>query len=487
MKKLSARPAALLLALLFSVALIAGCTGETKETGTPSQSQPVSSPGTSGGDTEGAPNGGSYIETAPMPERGLSVKEVSYFAWGTLEDKWGSAPKSLQNLFKREFGITLTPVIVSYDMYWESLMTLVGAGTPPDLATLPNWNFYPTPITEDLLLPLDGLIDFSGPLWDSTRELRDANKWKGKTYVPFISQYHMTWFFFNKTMFNNYGLETPQDYYERGEWTWEKMQELADKFVMRDEAHEIVQWGVVFQTNDLIATTGLELVKMNEAGDGYEFNLKDPKIARMMNMFYDMGEAGTGSLYQNDQITGFRTGMVPMIGTNANVLFDEAGFNDMRRAGYLGWVPMPKMDEGSEHYNQIAFDPGYGIVKGAKNPEGAALFIEYIKWFHLGGNECPGMPHQRNAAAIKYNIENIQHSISKYTDDPKYQLTEAEIAYTQTLLDKNYNNISIMWQSWLGVMVMPGYGYVLTGAYPWSAALELVYPECEALLNSYFR
>lgn len=46
-------------------------------------------------------------------------------------------------------------------------------------------------------------------------------------------------------MFKDYGLnkQTPRTYYEKNDWTWARMQELADKFVKKNASKEIVQWG----------------------------------------------------------------------------------------------------------------------------------------------------------------------------------------------------------------------------------------------------
>lgn len=74
----------------------------------------------------------------------------------------------------------------------------------------------------------------------------NSNKWKGKTYVPFMSETLQTWFIYNTKMFKDYGLnkQTPRTYYEKNDWTWARMQELADKFVKKNASKEIVQWGL---------------------------------------------------------------------------------------------------------------------------------------------------------------------------------------------------------------------------------------------------
>ena len=420
------------------------------------------------------------IETAPMPTRTLSNKKIVYYSWAKLEDEFGKTSKSMHNIMKKEFGVTFEGKFATHDTYWDTLARLKASGDAPDIVKLPNWNFYPRPITEKLIEPLDGLIDFNNPMWADTKTIRDKNKWNGKIYVGFVSEQLQTWFFYNKKMFKDYGLsnKTPLDYYNQGDWTWARMQELADKFVKKDQSGNVTQYGVGFQSGDLVASTGLELVEGNGKG-GYNFNIKDAKIAKMMNMFYEMGKSGTGSLYGDDLVTGFKSGKVAMACTNSSLLVDKSGFNEMRRAGNLGWVPLPKMDKNAPHYNQTSFNPGWAIATGAKNKEGGALFIEFQKWMNLGYSFVSGVPQaKQNAAQKKYKI-------SLTSDDATTKLSDADIKLCNTFTGKNYKNVTTMWQSWLQSMQIPGYGYVLSGAKKWSAALEEEYPVANAILESY--
>lgn len=416
------------------------------------------------------------IRNAPMPTRDLEDTTVQYYSWLTLDQQYGEGNRTgLPALLNREFDIEFEGTFGTHDTYWDTLATLVAAGTSPDVVLLPNWNYYPLAITEDLIAPLDELIDFSDPLWDDTRDIIEQMQMFDKTYIAYQGVTITTWFFYNVQMFNDYGLKTPREYYLEGNWTWDTMQDLANSFVHRLPDGTVETYGVGFQTNDLIATTGIELVE-TDPEEGFKFNLRDPKVARMMNLMYELGEGGTGALSDGNVIPNFRQGKLPMLGTYPWVAHID--FNDMRLAGNLDWVPLPKMDEDSTHYNQVAPNPGWGIVSGASNKEAGALMIEFSKWMTLGAPVSSYIPAPENAARLKYSIDAPE-------PDPDTQLTEEQIEWTKTLID--YPTVSITWQSWLSTMVIPGYGYVLTGEMQWSTALEQEYPVYDALLKSYFR
>lgn len=420
------------------------------------------------------------VTTAEMPSRDVEDKVITYYSWYSLEDELNAdsyGAKSLYNIMQKEYGITFKQVAVgTHENYWSTLATLIASGNAPDIVKLPNWNSYPAPESMDLLQPLDDYIDFDQPLWDDTKEIREANKWNGKTYIGYAWEQLQTWFFYNKQMFKDYGLsnKTPYDYWKEDNWTWETMEELANQFVKKDASGEVVQWGFAMQNCDLLASTGLELV--DSQGN---FNIKDPKVASLMNMIYDMSSAGTGSLAPFDAVNQFKNGKVAMCTTTAYTMLYE--LNDMRLAGNLGWVPLPKMNSDSEHYNQTRTEPGFAICKGAKNPEAAALFIEMHKWYYTGYSFDSSMPRaQQNACMKEYKIG------KNYLEEDK-RLSEEEIEYTMQFINEKYKNISINWQGWLGTQMVPGYDEVSQGLANWSTTLEKVYPASQATINSYLK
>lgn len=416
---------------------------------------------------------------AEMPSRSLKNKVVTYYSWVPFETSWGKDSKSLLNVMKKEHGVTFKLVKQgTHETYWDTLALLKASAQSPDLVQLPNWDYYPIPITEGLIQPMDGYIDFSNPMWADTAQVREANKWNGKIYVAYCWEQLNTWFFYNKKMFKDYGLsnKTPLDYYNDNNWTWEVMQELADKFVKKNSAGEYTQWGFSTQTCNLLASTGLELVKNN--GDGtVQFNLRDAKVAKLMNMFYDMSPAGSGSLRIGNTIEYFRDGRIAMCTTTDYAMNYE--LNQMRLSGNLGWVPLPKMDKNSEYYNETRAEPGFAIATGASNPEGAALTIEMHKWYYSGYPFTSSIPReQRNACMTKYKIP-------LGFEDESQNLSQAEIDYSLTFISKKYKNININWQSWLQTQNVPGFAEVGLGTKKWSTVLEEIYPIYKATLDSY--
>ena len=426
-------------------------------------------------DTVGSVEYSYDITKIAMPERELSDKTITYYSWIEMD----TDSDETNVLMQKEFGVKFEPVLGQHANYWDTLATLVGSGKSPDLVMMPNWNFYPTPIVNNLIQPLDGILDLEGQLWEDTYAFNQDLKWKGKTYIVLNDVVQDSWLFYNTKMFKNYGVDkTPKDYFLEDNWTWDTLKELADQFVSLNSDGSNKTAGLCMQNSNLHVTTGVEMCTTN--GDSYSLNLKDQKITTLMNFIYTMGMSGTKSLINaNDPIAAYANGEVAMIITKEYAL---TGVEWEKVRDSTEWVPMPKMDADSDYYLEYALNPSPAIASGAKNAEGAALYIEFNHWKHLGWQPSTFLEQRTNAAIQKYKI-----SSQDITD----QLTDEEIEWTKTIYDKyTYKYVTNFWASWTnavdGTFVYPGMTDVINGK-AWSAVLQEVYPKLDAGISSFYK
>jgi len=412
-----------------------------------------------------------------MPTRDITNKTVTYYGWGDLDDK---DPRGYVSLLKEETGITLKGTFGSHEGYWDTLATMVASGNTPDLVVMPNWNCIPVPIVNELIQPLDTIIDFSKPIWDDTREYMKYLKWNGKNYMGILSVYVNSWMFYNKKMFSDYGVKTPREYYEENDWTWDNFKKSADQFVTKKSDGSIDTCGVSFYNNSFQASTGVELITTNGNG-GYSFNLKDNNITKMMNFLHSMGQGGSNAILTSATTPGidmFAQGKVAMCDVNVWSLTCPE-WQSLFKAGNIDWICLPKMDSSSSYYNELALNPTFGIANGSKNVEAAALAIEFHKWINSCGSISSYIPRVDNAASLKYKI--------KFTASVSDQLTSEQIAWTEELC--KLPCVTMMWQSWLcetgTVPPYPGLPQIISGK-KWSEIVEEVYPSVDASIKSNF-
>jgi len=179
-----------------------------------------------GDDEETYDLGGRTIEInfhADMtPQEGTETGDLAYSRWKEVEEK---------------YNVTIEFTEIPYDEKIDHLTTTVLAGEPfADLVRM-DPSQAASLAQEELILPLDDVIDISQskmsePAKESGRVNPDGKVYMMDTLRSFSSGGGM---FYNKTMFENAGLEDPYELIQKGEWTWEAMLDAAKALTNGDQ------------------------------------------------------------------------------------------------------------------------------------------------------------------------------------------------------------------------------------------------------------
>lgn len=422
------------------------------------------------------------IFSIKKPTRELDSKKLTLYTWVDEESVYSSIPKlpSVADIITDENGVEITVNTVSQENYWQNLATLIAGGSSPDLVQVPNWDYYPVGITSGCLQPLDDIINFDKPLWEQGKEARESIRWiDGKIYYPTSGVGSVQkWLFFNKALFVEAGLKTPYEHFKEGTWCFDTLKDMCVK-LKKEENGEVTQWPLLIQSNSLIASAGVEIVELDRENKTYKLNLRHENVAKVMNFLHELGRGGLDVL--GGTPSDFRQQRLAMITTDYWCATSE--FNKIRLAGNLGWVPMPSIEKGGKVY-QLATAPGasYAMVKGAKNVNEAALFLEIDAWKSLSNSKY-GVPmyidfDKPYYRAYEGSAEADQPDKSKWFTDE-----EAEMSKTMGLDKLPY--VTFGFQSWLGTSEL-GQIKVTDYGQQWSAVLEELEPTFKATCDSYF-
>jgi hypothetical protein len=323
-------------------------------------------------------------------------------------------------------------------------------------------------MTRGILAPAEDYMEFTHPMWEEVADANEQFKWKGKVYAPAVwGSAVFAWFYVNNRLFEANGLDTPRQYMERGEWDWDTVKELAIALTQdTDNDGEIDQWGVRTQGPDFVFATGFPVVEATPDGS-FKNNLRDPMVAKAMNFYYELGAGGL-NVFGGD-IADFRDGRVAMTG------FPPWGhgndFKNLWEEGVLDVLPYPRVDNNSKHYRLVNVQT-MGIGNGAKNPEGAALQIELMRWA------------QTEAYRVQYVYEDGVAPPAADTDLLKSPILSDDVKALYKEWSTELPTISEAWKLWFGGWDLD-YMRVVQGE-PWSKVLEEVYPERQAQLEAYF-
>ncbi len=334
----------------------------------------------SSGCAAGPTSGGTPTTAATSGPTELKDKNVSFLYWSGSEP--GNKFKSEIKAFEDAFGATVKVDNVSWSEWSTKFVVSMATGDAYDIAPLMEY-YFPNWALKDVVQPIDGYLDVKDPLWNQS--VIDRYTIQGKTYGvgtgygPLEADAYYV--FYNKTLFEDNGLDLPLDLYKQGKWDFAAFRSAAKTLTQDTDGDGVPnQYGYATYVFDQWATAnGGTLVNYNADGT-ITSNLKDPKVLSAIQTQADMVindkamPANAGTTWA----TGFIDGSIAMICERSYV----AQWYDFKSKIKFGWdlVPFPFGPDNTDK-TFVGDIQGMGITVGAKNPEGAAAFIKFVsKW-----------------------------------------------------------------------------------------------------------
>ena len=305
-----------------------------------------------------------YEEEHPpyqVPEelKGTTVKFATWIDHTTTEAKYPMAN------FEKVTGIKVEWVEVPQGTYLSKIASMIATGDAPDVY-VENNEFFPSTLTISKPLNEVKSIDMNDPVWD--KGYFDFTTFNGKTYQ--LNAAKSVWqtvnlAFYNKQTMEENGIKTPAEYIEEGEWNFDNFKKVMTDFKQLGDSYI----GGQYDAHIMAMTLGSAMAYMK---DGQMVTgLKDQNFMKAYDLYYELQDAKL--------MGGSQAGL--MKGTTGFYFIDSFG---LKKTGYfkgvdegvLGYAPIPTVDgiDGkiSSHYR------AYGIVSGAKNPEGAGYFLRFF-------------------------------------------------------------------------------------------------------------
>lgn len=323
------------------------------------------------------------------------TKKIKWLSWYPIDET--AAPLEL---FKANYGIpeegdesygdyansVISYVHVAYGDRYDSLGKMVASGDSPDVMQFEICNF-PLGVYKSMYQPIDGIIDTYAPEWADTREIMDKFMWNGKNYCAITEVNTSYLWFYRRSVAEEAGLEDPYELYKKGEWTWDKFLEMADKFQQTGDTSQLSDGGGKYIINGygnfiastFLCTTGVPLV-------GYDngllkSNLFDSNIERGMNVLETLckeeyrypGEKNGWSPMEKEWAAGNILFM-----TNGTWFYSETAQKYMRKNKWdeddIFFVPVPKDPNADAYYQEMKVDP-YMFIQGSDNVDGFKALV----------------------------------------------------------------------------------------------------------------
>lgn len=292
----------------------------------------------------------------PEKYKGTTVRFATWRDPGVNED--GDVISS----FEKKYDITVKVDLINEADYINEISGRIASGNSPDVFVAVNT--FPAALS--CLQPLEVTkVDFSDPIWEQT-VLKDSTI-NGKQYLcNTVGSYWNAALavFYNKRILNKAGLYTPEEYAKQGKWNWDTFEVLMRKVKESGGGY----YGAALSYSESLATIGSSVYQYKNGEFSNGLDTKLINASKRLSEWYNEGLCTWGNYAFGVDKAAF-------------CISDTFG---MRRTGYfanaswedIGVYYAPDYDDKNKACYSSIFR-GYGIIKGAKNPVGAGIFLRH--------------------------------------------------------------------------------------------------------------
>ena len=168
-----------------------------------------------------------YINPAKFGGKTLQIYGLSSIVFDDIENMSGEGNFLWMMRAAADEWAALNNVTLSYDGDYNAsaILGAINSGEHPDLLIMCT----ETPNASNM-----GITKaFTQEQYDHIskicgKQYLDMMNYKGASHGIVYPWSGCTWFYYNETMFENYGAKTPLEYYMEGNWTWETMEDCFE-------------------------------------------------------------------------------------------------------------------------------------------------------------------------------------------------------------------------------------------------------------------
>ncbi len=340
-----------------------------------------------------------------MKEINVNGKTVTIMTHGSANSTGG---KLLSSNFKKYANGKIKFMTYDFNDLAVKLQAAVLAQSPPDIYQFRNQDF-PTILYKNLLEPLEDHIDMSSAVWKNVKDSMAPYVWGGKSYfIPQISVDRYIWY--NKTVFTNAGVTSPDELFKANNWTWDTFKKAAED-VTDDRA------GVYGFANGAnlcyaaLASANTDLITVTN--QGITNNVMSAEVTKAMNFLSAIQTSGAVPKNSSDTaVNMFKQGKIAMLYEGSWLASSDKTLQNMIANGSVDMVMFPRMDVSSPYRSHVGIS-GYGIGKGTKNIECAKAFITMMALSDSLKEETVSKMHQaeKHSEAFKAIYKQANESL----------------------------------------------------------------------------
>jgi len=238
-------------------------------------------------------------------------------------------------------------------------------------------------------------IDMDKPYWSQSS--RQSMEFEG--ILPLVSSSliipDINSLFYNKTMHENYSLESVEAIIDSGLWTWDKLAEMSHKVVADLNGDGVMndqdQYGYLgefgWQFGSITTSCGHFLIKKDSDGVP-QLNLDTERMAGIVDKMYSfLKESGSAFTWKYSIATDPNAGGKPPVSFDSGrglfymVPLSLAGYFRTTEVDF-GIIPLPKYDEAQEDYLSLNWGGFIAVPVTALDTDMIGMTVELLSYYN---------------------------------------------------------------------------------------------------------
>jgi len=307
------------------------------------------------------------------PKYDMRNQTISFLSHWTPEDM-----RYVLAYLEKYSGPQVECITFPYGECGMKLQAMVLAGDPPDVYKL-RMGDLTTLLFNNLWQDVTNDFDWDNRNWRDLEPFMPYVTVNGKVLVaPEVNSNQVIWFY--KALFEEYGMQTPLELWEKGEWTKDNFDDICRKLTIREGGNTAI-YGFGFSHTwiyDVFAMFDTNFAVFD--GTSYKSNTADPKLADAMSYISNMASVERVWCELEKANAYFASGKLAML-YGGNFLTGSEPYRSMNAEGKIDFVPVPENPTHGLGPRQDYYIEGHAIPIGAKNREGAKAFIEIFNFY----------------------------------------------------------------------------------------------------------
>ncbi len=354
----------LVVVIALSMVAMAGCGGK----GSSGNSGNTGNTGNNSGSKPG--NEDEFFMDMPAELKGTTVK------FATWIDHTQTDTAAVLAGFEQTTGMKCELIQVPQGDYISKVSGQIASDQAPDVL-VDNREF---PRTLELLQPLlvetTGL-DVTDPFWNQ----KLIPYYTVGKYTYLVNATKSAWdiaggcTYFNRTLLEDNGITTPSDYVEQDNWNLNTFYTLMTQI---KKSCKTVEHPADVAFDVFTAMYNTREIKYNPDTDRFENTMRSDEMVKALKYLAEAKELGLLQIQYGESSGGFVNGTAAVEICGAYGLRNRPGWFSEMDINDLGVTVLPKITPADADYPYTTFPRAYGIIKGAKNPKGAAYFLRYF-------------------------------------------------------------------------------------------------------------